>query len=114
MRFTRLSSATRSRIIDCYITDIGATQAARLLSVNRKTINAWYALLRERMAGKVQGLKSIKDTRVFAGYHERRIKHLNGLFKDARASHLIESKLRYVLKGKFKKLVLKSTKDLLE
>ncbi len=113
MRFTRLPLATRTRIVDCYIEDLTASQAARLLKINRKTVNVWYAELRGRIASILATMRPIRDVRVFAGYHERRIQRKNGLFDHVRSAHRTESRLRYLLKHRFKTIVRRSAKNLL-
>lgn len=49
MKYSRLSKYKIRRIIFCFSEDITATSAARLLSINRNTINSYYNELRRRI-----------------------------------------------------------------
>lgn len=114
MKFTRLPRGKRLKLVHYFIEDIGASSAARLLALNRKTVNSWYTELRRRLSLLEGTLTPIKDRRVFAGYHERRIASRNGLFASAKGMHLLESRVRFQLKGKLKATVLAVSKDLID
>ena len=46
-RKARLKKAARRKILTCFAHDLTATQTARLLFVNRNTVNRWYSHFRE-------------------------------------------------------------------
>lgn len=113
MKFTRLSTKTRVRIVQCFIEDIGAAQAARLLALNRKTVNQWYEELRLRVSKISVRLPGEADSRALRGFHSRRVSKFNGLPGYKKALHEEESLVRFVLKTKFKNAVRDAASDLL-
>jgi transposase len=46
LKYSRLSIRKRLQLLKCFATDISATHAASLSSVNRNTVNAWYGKFR--------------------------------------------------------------------
>ena|SRR3989344_132553 len=50
VKYSRLRKSTRRKIADCFVADVSATQAAKLVGVNRKTINDWYNSFRKKIA----------------------------------------------------------------
>ena len=114
MRFKRLPTQKRSRIIQCFIEDVPAATAARLVFVNRKTLNTWYRELRGRLVIESHSLPEISNLGAFKGYHERRIAKFNGLSTKSKRTYLIESRMRYQLRHGFASLVLKTAVDLLD
>jgi len=113
MKFTRLSERVRHRIVDCFIADIPASQAAEIIGTNRKTINTWYAELRSRLVVVAAQLPPPKSGRVFMGYHERRIAKFNGLRGTVKRYHLMESRVRDAYRKDLRPLVLSLASDLL-
>jgi len=49
MQYSRLSAQKVNRILLCFCEDITATAAAKLVRVNRKTVNGYYNAIREKM-----------------------------------------------------------------
>lgn len=114
MKFRRLPTLKRGRIIQCFIEDVPAATAARLVFVNRKTVNAWYYELRGRLLLESHSLPEVVNVGAFRGYHERRIAKFNGLSAKSSRASLIESRMRYQLRHAFASLVLKTAADLLD
>lgn len=114
MRFVRLSLAKRSKLLQCFSEDVPASVAARLVMVNRKTANAWYAELRSRVLVGVTNLPPLGNASRFSAYHERRIARFNGICVQSRRVFLLESRLRYQLKGAFRSVLLDTSSDLLD
>lgn len=46
-KFTRISEKKRRHILKCFAEDISATQASRIVGINRNTANDWYCMFRE-------------------------------------------------------------------
>ena len=97
--------------MDCFIADIGAAAAARLLALNRKTINTWYAELRARLLRTPRS--PVLNARVLHGFHERRIAKFNGLDKRLLGVYRRESEVRFAQKKRFGALVRGLSADLL-
>src|SRR5262245_26485984 len=114
MQFTRLSAAKRSRLVQCFTEDVPASVAARLVLVNRKTVNAWYSLIRKRLLVEVSRLPEISSEQQFMAFHKRRILKFNGLSERSKQQFILESRLRYQLKQRFRGAVLDSISDLLD
>lgn len=49
-KFKRLSQTKVNKIMSCFASDISATQATKLVGVNRNTINNWYNSFRIKIA----------------------------------------------------------------
>ena len=49
MQYSRLSTQKVNRILLCFCEDITATAAAKLVRVNRKTVNNYYNAIREKI-----------------------------------------------------------------
>ena len=47
MKYSRLSKYKIKKIIECFSEDITASSAAKILKINRNTINAYYNRFRE-------------------------------------------------------------------
>lgn len=114
MRYRRLSVQKRCRIVQCFIEDVPAATTARLVFVNRKTVNAWYSELRSRLLLECHNLPEIDHIGAFKGYHERRIAKFNGLSRQSKRIFLIESRIRHQFKRAFVGLVQRVTTDLLD
>jgi transposase-like protein len=50
MKYSRLSKYKIKKIIECFGEDITATFAAKILGLNRKTINRYYNEFREKVS----------------------------------------------------------------
>ena len=48
-KYSRLSKPTRRKIVESFVADVSATQASKLVGVNRNTINDWYNSFREKI-----------------------------------------------------------------
>lgn len=48
-RVSRLSKQKRRKILECFATDLSATQTATIAGVNRNTVNFWYQNFREQI-----------------------------------------------------------------
>lgn len=48
-RQSRLSKQKRRKILECFATDLSATQTAQIIDVNRNTVNLWYQNFREQI-----------------------------------------------------------------
>jgi transposase len=48
-RKARLSIRTRRKLLACFANDLSATQTARMLEMNRNTVNVWYRNFREQI-----------------------------------------------------------------
>lgn len=48
-RKARLRKPTIKKLIECFVTDVSATQAGKLAKVNRNTANLWYRSFRENI-----------------------------------------------------------------
>lgn len=46
-KFTRISEKKRRHLLKCFAEDISATQASRIVGINRNTANDWYRMFRE-------------------------------------------------------------------
>lgn len=53
-RKSRLSIRTRRKLLECFAADLTATQTAKLLDVNRNTVNRWYVSFREQILAFTQ------------------------------------------------------------
>ncbi len=62
MKYSKLSNYKIKKIIVCFCNDIDATKTAVILGLNRKTINSYYKVFRERIATKQEA-----DFRQFFG-----------------------------------------------
>lgn len=113
MYYTRLTRNRRVRLVHFFIEDVDASTAARLLSINRKTANAWYSEIRHRLVPLVPRLPPLTEIRGLKGYHERRIAKFNGLRRSVLPYHVLESRVRFQLKSRFKAVVLELASDLL-
>ena len=75
----KLSRYYQRKIISCFALELTATQTARLLNINRNTINRYYRLLRELIAAyEEQAMKPFAgevelDESYFGGYHKGNI-----------------------------------------
>ncbi len=49
-KFKRISQTKANKIMRCFASDISATQTAKIVGVNRNTVNDWYNSLREKIA----------------------------------------------------------------
>lgn len=114
MRFARLPFGKRSRLVQCFIEDVPASVAARLVFVNRKTANSWYTLIRRRLLIEIPLLPPILSRSRFLAYHSRRIAKFNGLRKSSQQQFLLESRLRYQLESHFGAAVLNAVDALLD
>ena len=45
----KLKKSKRRKLCECFANDLTATQAARMVGINRNTANLWYRLFRERI-----------------------------------------------------------------
>ncbi|MGL4985705.1 MAG: transposase, partial [Treponemataceae bacterium] len=52
MKFSRLSTYKVNKIVLCFSEDITATAAAKIVKVNRNTINSYYKFVREKIVQK--------------------------------------------------------------
>ncbi|MGL4981501.1 MAG: IS1595 family transposase, partial [Treponemataceae bacterium] len=52
MKFSRLSTYKVNKIVLCFSEDITATAAAKIVKVNRNTINSYYKFIREKIVQK--------------------------------------------------------------
>lgn len=93
--------------------DIPASQSAHLILVNRKTVNAWYSELRVRLLPTVTQMGELPQPGPFLAYHKRRIARFNGLSKKTGKLFLLESRLRYQLRDRFRSLVIELASDLI-
>jgi transposase len=50
LKYRRLSKQKINKILQCFCTDLSATQTAKLVGVNRNTINTWYMRFRVELA----------------------------------------------------------------
>lgn len=50
LKYRRLSKQKVNIILQCFCTDLSATQTAKLVDVNRNTINTWYMRFRMELA----------------------------------------------------------------
>jgi hypothetical protein len=114
MRFTRLSHLKKNKMLQCFVEDVPASVASRLVLVNRKTANAWYAELRKRLLVKLHGLPALVDDGRFLAYHKRRTVRFNGVSKASERTFILESRIRYQLKSAFRGALLDVTSDLIE
>ena len=114
MNYTRLSREKRSRIVHCFAEDVPASIAAKLVLVNRKTVNTWYRELRLRMLPEASKLPEIPSPGQFAAFHKRRIAKFNGLSKASNRLFLIDSRLRYQLKVRFRTVLIDAAAELLD
>ena len=64
MRFNKLSKYKTKKILKCFCEEITATQTARLLSLNRNTINRYFKIFREAIL-KASLAETAKETGVF-------------------------------------------------
>jgi transposase len=48
-RQSRLSKQKRKKIFECFAADLSATQTAKIIGVNRNTVNLWYGTFREQI-----------------------------------------------------------------
>jgi len=48
-RQSRLSKQKRRKILECFAADLSATQTAKVVGVNRNTVNLWYRSFREQI-----------------------------------------------------------------
>ena len=48
-KFRRITKTKVNKILRCFAEDIGATQTAKLVGVNRNTVNDWYNTFREKI-----------------------------------------------------------------
>ena len=99
--------------MQCFCEDVPASVAARLLLINRKTVNAWYTMIRKRLLLEIPKLPEIGSESQFLAYHKRRIARFNGLSRASRAFFLLESRLRYQKRAQFRAEVLGIVEDLL-
>jgi len=65
MQYSRLSTQKVNRILLCFCEDITATAAAKLVRVNRKTVNNYYNAIREKIFAE-----SLKELSVDSGEFE--------------------------------------------
>ncbi len=63
--YSRLSRYRQEKIMDCFCADLAATQAAKILGLNRKTINRYSGNFRAAIATKQEA-----DKAAFAGIVE--------------------------------------------
>ncbi len=49
-KYRRISKNKVNKILRCFVSDISATSATKLICVNRNTINDWYNTFREKIA----------------------------------------------------------------
>lgn len=49
-KFSRISKKKRFQLIRCFASDISATQASKIIGLNRNTVNDWFQTFRERIA----------------------------------------------------------------
>lgn len=62
LKYSKISTYKVKKILKCFSEDLPAIKTASLLSLNRKTIDRYYNLFRERIA-----IASIKEMEVIAG-----------------------------------------------
>lgn len=110
--YTRLSLAKRSRIVQCFIEDVPAITTAKLTLVNIKTVNTWFTELRRRLV-VFSTLPPVDSESRFLAYHKRRITKFNGTARASTPPFLLESRLRYQLKARFRAAVIEIADDLL-
>ncbi len=53
-RQSRLSKQKRRKILECFAADLSATQTAKVLGLNRNTVNLWYRHFREQILEVVE------------------------------------------------------------
>ena len=63
--YNRLSRYRQEKIMDCFCADLTATQSAKILGLNRKTINRYYGKFRTAIA-----IKQEADKAAFVGIVE--------------------------------------------
>ena len=53
-RKTRLSKQKRKKLLECFAADLSATQTAKVLGMNRNTVNLWYQNFREQILNHLE------------------------------------------------------------
>lgn len=53
-RKSRLSKQKRQKLLECFAADLSATQTAKILALNRNTVNLWYRNFREQILEEVE------------------------------------------------------------
>jgi transposase len=53
-RQSRLSKQKRRKIVECFAADLSATQTAKVVGVNRNTVNLWYRSFREQILEDIE------------------------------------------------------------
>ena len=59
---SRISEYTFRRIVKCFTLDLDATRTAKLLNINRNTVNRHFNLFRERIAELCEVASPFKGT----------------------------------------------------
>lgn len=78
-RRSRLSKQKRKKILECFAADLSATQTAKVLNVNRNTINLWYLNFRKQILDHLESSPTKKlsgeielDESYFGGPRKKR------------------------------------------
>ena len=53
-RQSRLTKQKRQKLLECFAADLSATQTAKVLCLNRNTVNLWYRNFREQILEQVE------------------------------------------------------------
>ena len=53
-RKSRLSKQKRRKLLECFAADLNATQTAKVLTLNRNTVNVWYRNFREQILQHIE------------------------------------------------------------
>lgn len=80
-RKSRLGFRIKQKLLACFAEDLTATQTARLLGVNRNTVNLWYTSFREQILTQTQ-----QASPKLSGEVELDESYFGGLKKKVRAS----------------------------
>ena len=98
--YRRLGDRNLHLLIRCFIHDVSATKAARIVSINRKTVNSWYFLIRTAISRHPVSFKSFRkclENAAFKRLWKLRIARLCGIPSSTRALHRAECIARYYL-----------------
>ena len=100
MKFVRLERKVADQVLRCFAEDLTAAQAARILGVNRKTVNKWYDLYRQSVKKSLESAASemkitLRDED-FKSFYCRRLGKFNGIPRKALKLHRLETQFRYI------------------
>ena len=81
-RKSRLTKHKRKKILACFAADLSATQTAKVLGLNRNTVNLWYRNFREQILDRLESSPTKKlsgeielDESYFGGPRKKRHAH---------------------------------------